>query len=191
VPVFVCGPRDYAPKEYINTTSVSKTWSKELSPFFLGPVKLYSYFYSYNMENAWQYSKVYSQYAGRNNYPMPEYFAWATSGWADKKAHRYPMGLKGVKPLYSFWDGEQFTYVEARKRIYAPLYHKLVVKTDAYKKLQDMYSAGEEIWLWDFDGYNHQQIGMSYGEVINSQERKMGHAFIIAMSLENQLVWNN
>jgi hypothetical protein len=54
-----------------------------------------------------------------------------------------------------------------------------------------MYSAGEEIWLWDFDGYNHKQIGMSYEEVINSQERKMGHAFIIAMSLENQLVWNN
>jgi hypothetical protein len=33
---------------------------------------------------------------------------------------------RGAKPEYSLWDGERLDYIEARKRIYAPLYARAV-----------------------------------------------------------------
>jgi hypothetical protein len=58
----------------INTTSRSSGWSIGLSPFLLGPVKLYGDYVSQNVENAWQYSKVYCQFTDENNEPSTAYF---------------------------------------------------------------------------------------------------------------------
>ena len=188
MPVHVVGSRDKSPIATINTTSRSKNWSQELSPFFLGPVTLYGDFVSLNMENAWQYAKVYPHHTDDKDEPTPSYFEWARKGWAKNYADRYPMG-RGAKPLYSLWDGQKLTYVEARKKIYAPLYAELVQKTDAFARLKDMYDKGEDIWLWDFDGYNHKTKDMTYEDVINHPTKKMGHAFVVAMLLEDQKVW--
>lgn len=43
---------------------------------------------------------------------------------------------------------------------------------------------GEPLVLWDFDGYDHQALGISLAEVIEDPRRKMGHAFVLAMLLE-------
>lgn len=172
----------------VETTSRSKNWSKGLSPFICGPCELYDGHTSLNMENAWQFSKVYADHVDANDNPTPAYFEWAKVGWADAYAHRYPMG-KGKKPLYSWWAGEKLGYVEARKRIYAPLYAESVVRGSAFKKLKELYDNGLNIWLRDFDGYNFRELGMTYQEVIDNPDRKMGHAFVLAMILENQRVW--
>ena len=119
----------------INTTSRSSNWSKGLSPFFLGPVELYNGFVSKNVENAWQFSKLYGYYADEDGNPSDRYFKWAQEGWNDSRAHRYPMG-KGVFPLYSWWDGEELDYVSARKKIYIPLYSNAVKKTPAFEILK-------------------------------------------------------
>ncbi len=185
--IHICNPRSKI-KNYINTTSRSTTWSKGLSPFFLGPVDLYDGYTARNMENAWQYAKVYSQHVDDEQNPTTGYFAWATGGWARDRADRYPMG-KGAKPLYSWWNGNKLSYIEARKSIYAPLYAMLVQKTDAYKRLQEEWEKKGEIWLWDFDGYDHHALGMSYEDVLNCETKKMGHAFVLAMCLENKRVW--
>jgi len=187
--VNVCGFRD-APKDkvVINTTSRSKSWSKGLSPFFCGPVDLYGIYVSKNVENAWQYAKVYEKHVDADKNPTEDYFMWAQWGWNKSTADRYPMG-KGAKPLYSYWDGQKFSYVEARRKIYAPLYSAAVEKTEAYKKLKDLYDSGEEIWLWDFDGYDFRSKNMSYEDVLLSETRKMGHAFVLAMMLDGQRVW--
>eukprot|EP00455_Lapot_gusevi_P004593 TRINITY_DN11892_c0_g3_i3.p2 TRINITY_DN11892_c0_g3~~TRINITY_DN11892_c0_g3_i3.p2 ORF type:complete len:114 (-),score=12.54 TRINITY_DN11892_c0_g3_i3:137-478(-) len=58
----------------VNTTSSSKTWSKGLSPFFVGPIPLYDEFVAQNMENAWQYSKVYSCHVDEKNQPTEAYW---------------------------------------------------------------------------------------------------------------------
>ena len=107
----------------------------DLSPFALGPVKLWGKYSSMNMENAWQFSKVYPE-AGhwRNGRPSFVWFMWAKRGWADQRAHRYPMG-KGAIPAGSWWDGELLGYIEARKAIYAPLYAELVQRTPTFKRL--------------------------------------------------------
>lgn len=187
--VRVCGFRD-TPKDMrvINTTSRSTTWSKGLSPFFCGPVDLYGIYQAKNVENAWQYSKVYSQHVDAAQNPTEDYFLWAQTGWNKQKADRYPAG-KGAKPLYSWWDGEKLLYIEARKRIYAPLYAKAVQQTEAFAELRKIYESGEDFCLWDFDGYDHVKKGMTYQDVLLNEKRKMGHAFVLAMLLDNQRVW--
>ncbi|CAF1195943.1 unnamed protein product [Rotaria sordida] len=190
-----------------NVTSTTKEkWCSEFSPFFLGPIELYSnnkdgkMFIAKNMENAWQFCKVYKQFTDADGYsPSPAYWQWAENGWNDSKPHRFPLGRKASKPLYSLWNGKKLNYIEARKIIYAPLYAKYVEQTDAYKKLNDIYikyCCGDKndkhkkpMALLDFDGWDHLGQGYTLEQVINMEKPKMGHAFVLAGLLENNLFW--
>lgn len=169
----------------INTTSRSTNWSKGLSPFFLGPVVLYDDFVAQNVENAWQFSKVYSQHIDQDGNPSEEYWKWACAGWADSFAHRYPMG-RGVKPEYSWWDGKKLDYITARKEIYVPLYSAVVQKSEAFAQLKKEYEIatelGRDLYLRDFDAYDRGT--KSWEEIMSDPSKKMGHAFVLAMLLE-------
>jgi hypothetical protein len=182
--VYVYGPKDKIPEEHevINTTSRSATWSKQLSPFFLGPCDLYDGMKAKNVENAWQYSKVYKKHLNSDGSPSEQYFKWAKMGWDNQVAVRYPMG-RGAIPEYSYWNGEKLDYISARKKIYIPLYGKSVMKSDAYNKLKEIYNNTGVLHLWDFDGYNYIKENVDLKEVINNPNRKMGHAFVLAILL--------
>lgn len=175
--------KNYNVKHIINTTSRSNNWTKDFSPFSVGPVKLYNSYTAKNVENAWQFSKVYQEHVDDNGEPTDEYFKWANKGWNDTYAHRYPMG-KGAVPLYSYWKGEKLTYIGARKKIYTPLYSQAVVRTNAFEQLLDLYLSGDSFVLLDFDGYDYLSLGMSLKDVLNEPNKKMGHAFVLAMLLE-------
>lgn len=189
----VVGPK--TPKEpglskrpgFVNTTSrASVGWQKGLSPFFLGPVPLYPgavLEQAKNVENAWQYAKVYATHLNPRGYPNADYFRWAKEGWSNPRAVRYPMG-KGAVPEYSWWGGEKLTYVEARKRIYVPCYTRAVMGSLAFERLRTLYRERGEVILWDFDGYDYTSLGMTLKEVLNDPTRKMGHGFVLAMLLE-------
>ena len=180
--IHVIGPKDPQREDAISTVSHSTTWSRGLSPFVLGPIPCYDGKIAKNMENAWQFSKVYSLHVDANGEPMDSYFQWRDRGWEDDYAHRYPAG-RGARPKFSLWEGRKLTYVEARKAIYIPLYARAVVKTDAYTTLKQLYEDETELWLWDFDGYDHRKLGRTYEQVINDPNRKCGHAFVLAMLL--------
>jgi len=187
VTVRVCGPKGQAIHLAfaIDTTSRSHNWSCNLSPFYVGPCPLYegaAVPEARRMENAWQFAKVYPEHVDPDGNPTPDYFTWAADGWVDERAHRYPMGKR--PPVYTWWAGEQLGYVEARKRIYVPLYAHAVGKTDAFRYLLSRYRKQEEIVLWDFDGYDYLSLGMTLKDVLNDPDRKMGHAFVLAMLLE-------
>lgn len=168
---------------YINTTSRSTDeWTKQLSPFYLGPCELYEGIVAKNMENAWQFSKVYDCHVDANDDPTIQYFEWAVNGWNSNYAHRYPMG-KGAKPKYSYWNGNKLDYISARKHIYVPLYAKAVLKTNAYKKLQDIVASDKHLYLLDFDAYKHREQNMTMTDVLNCPDKKMGHAFVLFMML--------
>ena len=163
----------------INTTSRSDNWSRGLSPFFLDGGALYGGYRAENVENAWQASKVYPEFVDRNGDPTPEYFKWADQIWKNKYAIRYPMG-RGRIPEYSWWDGKKLSYIEARKKIYIPIYSRSVLKSDAFLQLSELYKKEErDIYLIDFDGYNHIKREKTLEEVINDPREKMGHAFVI------------
>lgn len=176
----------------VNTTSRGQDWEKQLSPFYLGPCDLYGGLVAKRMENAWQFSKVYPQHVDEDGDQTSAYWDWAMGGWLDDRAHRYPMG-KGAVPLYSLWNDEKLTYVEARKKVYCPLYAAAVEKTTAYGVLQRMYESetarGGDLYLLDFDGYDRGS--KTYEQVLNDPNKKMGHAFVLAMMLDGQRVWEN
>lgn len=152
-----------------------------LSPFTLGPVDLYDGYFSQNVENAWQYSKVYKQHD--DNGPTQEYWDWAVNGWNKRWADRYPMG-KGAVPEYSYWDGEKLGYIEARKKIYAPLYSEAIRKdrTRFFEVLCSTAKKGD-ITIQDYDAYNHHKLGMTLYDVMHEEKRKMGHGFVLAMMI--------
>lgn len=183
--LYIISPKYPVPDgaEVINTTSRSNTWSRGLSPFFLGPVDLYDGYKSINVENAWQFSKIYEYYLEDDESIGNRYFKWAQEGWNSIKAHRYPMGRE-AKPLYSYWNGEKLSYTEARKKIYIPLYAKAVQKSFAFQKLKKIYEENKDLYLEDIDGYNHKALELTYEQVVNDPNRKMGHAFVIGMLLE-------
>jgi hypothetical protein len=173
----------------IDTTSRSLTWSRGLSPFLLGPVALYEGITAKNMENAWQYSKVYPEHVNERGLPTEAWFKWAAQGYAKERADRYPMG-KGKIPLYSYWGVFRYGYIDARKKIYAPLYAQAVEKTNAFAMLKELKEECKgTLWLMDFDAYDHKKEGLTYEQVINNPNRKMGHAFVLAMMLDNERVW--
>jgi len=160
---------------------------RELSPFVLGPIDTYiPGIQSRNFENLWQYSKVYAEHLDSESRPTMVWEIWRAKGWRDERAHRYPMG-KGRKPEFSFWKGEHLGYIEARKEIYATIYAKYVAKTVCYSLLEELYKEHGEVTLKDYDAYDHIKLGMSLVEVINNPHRKMGHAFVLAMMLEDKL----
>jgi len=98
-----------------------------------------------------------------------------------------------ILPEYSLWNGEKLGYVDARKRIYCPVYARAVVKTEAFWLLRQQYLTRSEIWLWDFDGYDHVQMGWTLEQVLDCSTRKMGHAFVLTALLTqpDNLPWGN
>lgn len=188
--VTIIGPRNRPRAGVINTTSHGTSFERGLSPFFLGPVDCYprpgtvGTITARNVENAWQFSKVYQEHLVPGTDEIdPAWFVWRDQGFADPRAHRYPMG-KGRVPLFSLWAGDRLSYIEARKRIYIPLYTKAVRDTEAFAHLRGLYQKTGTVTLFDFDGYLHRELGMDFEAVINDPTRKMGHAFVLAMMLE-------
>ena len=154
---------------------------RQLSPMLLGPVMLYDGNWSRTVENAWQYSKVYPEFA------LEGYGAWARAGWDNPRAVRHPMG-KGARPLYSLWAGDKLDYITARKRIYIPLYAQ-AVRFYRMTLLQMLCGAAANgsIAITDYDAYDHRALGYSWDDVVNDPERKMGHGFVLAMMIEGVL----
>jgi hypothetical protein len=174
----------------IDTTSNSGKY-RDLSPFVLGPIEVEDYLegkqVSKNFENYWQFSKVYfPQHVDFNGNPTNEWFKWRDNGFNTSRAIRYPMG-RGTKPLYSYWNGYHLKYIEARKKIYASIYAKYVVKTKSFDLLYELYSKGETLILKDYDAYDHMKERLTLKQVINDPNRKCGHAFVLAMILQNKL----
>tara|TARA_Y100000034_G_scaffold134574_1_gene203373 strand:+ start:758 stop:1099 length:342 start_codon:yes stop_codon:yes gene_type:complete len=103
-----------------------------------------------------------------------------------QKSPSIPNG-EGNSSGVSYWLGNKLSYIEARKAIYIPLYSSAVAKTSAFRMLKDFYETAGEVWLWDFDGYDHVDMDKSHDQVVNDPNMKMGHAFVLAMLLDNQL----
>jgi len=191
-PQIICyGPRDKIPNDYlkINTTSTSKEWSRIFSPFFLGPVEIEPILgekqVSTTFENAWQYSKKYKWQT------LKEWKEWSQEGFNKKKAVRYPMG-KGSKPEYSLHLGNKLDYIEARFKIYAPLYEQAILKyaNEEYEKLKKMYDSGEKIALFDFDGHGYHLANLKLEDVIYNEKHKMGHSFVLMGMITGNRFWN-
>ncbi len=208
-PTRVYGPRQPVPvgARLVNATSRSaEPWSRGLSPFFLGPVTVRPGdrpVRAENVENGWQYSKVYSD----QTVPGPEgaeepglvHALWALRGWNNPKAVRFPRG-RGAKALFSLHRGRRLSYITARLYVYVPLYLEgLCTSAEgraAYARLAEEHAAATEegvpLALFDFDGYDHHlprggdfpDGAARFAAVLLSEKKKAGHAFILAALLD-------
>ena len=195
VNLLVHSEKDHVPDSAIKVNATSRTkekWSLELSPFHVGPIKLYDDYFAHNLENAWQYSKVYHEHLGEDGKPTEAYWEWAREGWANPKPVRFPMG-RGAIPAGSWWNGRLINYVEARMTIYCPLYAEAVTKTNAWSKLTNLYSKAQKsnvvLAIFDFDGHNSIETFDSFDKLIYNNTMKLGHGFVLAMLLANQRPW--
>lgn len=190
--VRVCGPKDKITKyPVLNVTTSGKKW-RIFSPMLMGPVSLYGDIQATNVENAWQFSKVYEKHVDAGGNPSLEWFKWSLKGFHSSWAHRYPMG-KGAKPLYSYYNNRKLNYIEARKEIYIPLYQKTMNATaylDLLYTVQDLLKHNECVYLWDYDGYDNIAKNMTLEDVVNCEKYKMGHAFVLAMMLNGDVQIN-
>ena len=95
---------------------------------------------------------------------------------------------KGAIPEYSFWNSEKLGYIDARKQIYIPIYSRQVKLTQAFSHLKTVYQSCKDsnidMYLVDFDAYNHIDKKISFDDVINNPKRKCGHGFVLYGVLE-------
>lgn len=200
-PVRVYGPRrPVAAAEFRSANTTSKSadeWSRGLSPFRAGPVHVWPGLRAvpaHNVENAWQYSKVYSDQVGPDDAPTAVHAVWALQGWRNPAAVRFPKG-RGAKPLYSIYRNRRVGYVAARLFIYIPTYVEgLAMSADgraALLRLQTEHRAAADanvpLALYDYDGYDHVAANRSFAEVFLDPKKKAGHGFVLAALLEDKL----
>lgn len=159
---------------------------RSLSPFNLGPVNLYDGYWSHNIENAYQFSKIYPQFAFDDK-PGPSYFEWAVKGWNTKAATKYPFG-PWEHGLYHWWKGKKLSRLEAQNQIFIPLYKEAVLKTESFQILKELYKTAEQdIYLVDYEGFNHRMLDMDWNQVINHPGWPVGQGFVLCMLLEGYL----
>ena len=171
----------------IDVTSRSKTWGRYFSPFNLGPVNLYDGYVAKNIENGYQFAKLYAEYVTVEGLPAPHYWEWAKEGWANPKPIKYPLG-PWSHPLCHWWDGKKLSKLEAQNQIFLPLYKQAVLKTTAYEKLNWFYhNSTKDIFLIDFESYDHRFLEQSWDQVVNNSDRPVGQAFALCMLLEGYL----
>lgn len=155
-----------------------------------------------NIENLWQYTKVWEgDEDPKTQLPSNLYFIRRNLGWNKKQADRYPLkyplqakgknnppfknkGPNKSIPLYSYWFGEKLSYLEGRRRIYCPIYERLVRKTEAYKDLEARVERGENILIIGYDGYPRE--GKTWKQCFEDISRPFGHEMVIACMLENR-----
>lgn len=170
----------YSGTQIDTTSGAGHPWC-QLSPFYLNALK----FGAMSFENLWQYSKVYSGFVDENEEPTASYFEWRDKGFSSLRTVRYPVGRK-ASPLYFWWDKKKLSVVEARKKIYAPIYAELVKQTQAYAMLETTLQE-KNLILRDYDGYDYRKLGMTLKDVVDDPERAMGHSFVLAMLLTDEL----
>lgn len=168
------------------TSRSSDPVGRLLSPFNVGPVELYDEHWAYNVENAYQFAKIYAQH-DMNGVPSLSYLEWATKGWQTKKPIKYPFGVWNVA-LYHWWDGKKLDRLGAQNEIFLPLYKQAVVKTEAFQLLKALYeTTDKDIYLIDFEGFNHRLFNMSWDEVKNHPNWPIGQGFALCMILEGAI----
>lgn len=180
----------------------------ELSPYLLTNSR------GFIMENIWQFSKVYekvkyskqiySQWDRTVIWEHPEethvdedgdltleYLEWRRKGYRNKYPVRYPVGIKDRhKCLYSYWRKEKLDLIEARKKIYLPIYKKLVKRQPKFHKLLDMLKKGINLLIIEVDG-PHQESLEYYKSKYNVNDNFIENDTILANYENLQIMLND
>lgn len=156
-------------------------------------------------ENWWQYAKRYKE-LGHFDYatgaPTPAWYKFNEKGWALRKGQRHARGTKTklvkrtamvkgkirrsyhyLKPACSHFEGKDYSYIQARKQWYVPMYSFEVRQTAFYSALQFQVDQGHKVLLLDYDGpQDAVMVQITLGELIhrvNEESQPFGHAYVL------------
>lgn len=186
-------------------------WGNDLSPMTLGPVMSELHpeeIFAYNIEDAWQGSKVWPQHVAGFDPTDREADALWIPTWEEynrrvrfsrqAKRHRNPnKNDRSNKPLFSIMeDGTQLGYVQARKRTYLKWYEQLVKERPAFIDLLHRHRNGQELLLLEYDGWDRHDPKWSQPitkemlkEAVDDETQPFGHGKALAACLMNYPVW--
>lgn len=136
----------------------------------------------YCFENYWQAGKVFEEI--EHNISIK----W----WKELKEgkRRYPKS-KGLKVLYSNYDGKIRDYLQSRQEIYVPEYYNLIKNKQQTKELRKLVKSGKNIVIYDFDGPRDENGAPICLEItkdllinkINYEKHPFGHGYIVAAKI--------
>ena len=185
------------------TKSGDITTGKELSPYYLGPIKdNVTGATSKTFENFWQYGKVWPHlgHAHKENGVWkihPKWYVFRDKGYADTKAHRRPPEAKRIPASFSFNENKIRDYLTSRREIYFPYYCGAIRYTKALQALVEMVRDGQNIMILDCDGPPRADRdtgevlwpeGMDVSEIFKMMREPkypFGHGYVVAL-----LVWH-
>ena len=146
-----------------------KSFARQVSPFYVGPVTGTDGATSDSLEVFWQVGKVFPHHDNGGR-PSEEYFSYRDKMYSAKKGEipkpvmRHPyreFGYEADDMLYWAWwnretgEYEKLSYLEGRKKVYIPEYAKLIAGSGALKWMKSLLDEGKKIALLDFDGFNY------------------------------------
>jgi hypothetical protein len=167
--------------ERINVCSSGSPLFKQLSPMLLGPVEKDG-LVANRMENLWQFSKVFpSEVDAKTGEPLPKFFTRRQLAFAMEKGKRHK--IKGQKPAYCYWQGHHWSYLEARRELYLPVYVEYVQKTAAWKELYSRHKRGVGLLLLGYDGRAYTDLEK---EFLN-EAAPFGHELVLCAMLEGKI----
>lgn len=171
----------------IDVTSNSSTFGRGLSPFNVGPVDLYDGYWAYNVENGYQYAKLYSSHLNEKDEPTEAYWEWAKGGWQSRKPVKYPFGVWN-ECVCHWWKGKKLNRLEAQNEIFIPLYKEAVLKTEEFKLLKEIYeNANQEVVLVDYEGFDFRFLDIPLKDVYSHPDYPVGQGFVLIGLLEGIL----
>jgi hypothetical protein len=149
-------------------------------------------------------------------YTTYDYWVWSSLGMSNKYHVRYPNTFHGKSEVVCslFYDNikeeyQVLDYIQARKKIYAPIYCSLVKKQLKFKELQEKLSRGENLLIIEVDGphddnkYYKEKYGINNfvqnGTIkvnknnikilLNDSKYCFGHGYCLACALLDKDEW--
>lgn len=192
------------------TTKSTESWSRDLSPIRIGLVDTYvengSTLVATSVEVAWQYSKIYTHrkedgklvrlnFTDSQGRPNSNWFRWRDEHWNKPEFHwkhsdfeknkkLVRRGFPKGSPVASFyWNGKILNPLEARREIYANLYCREVIQTNSYQQLNTLHKS-EDLAIFDFDGYDYKELGMTPEDTIRDLNHSWGHGLVLSLLLQ-------
>ena len=105
--------------------------------------------------------------------------------YIDSKGRNHYKYRTAIKSLYG---DEYMGYIESRKKIYVPLYYKLITSTQAFQNLKEQVKNGKNVQILDFDApQTTEKITVDMLKwAINEPApfgKPFGHGYVIAAAL--------
>lgn len=142
----------------------------------------------------------------------PEYWAWRQKGFSAPYAVRYPPGfgkmVNCVGALVETKSGEiegPLNYIESRKKLYLPLYTRLVRQAPLFAELRKLHKQGKNLLIVEVDGPHQEDLSyyqQTYGVgadfitqnsvianvenlalLLNDPRHPFGHGYCLAAAL--------